>query len=88
MHRLDLEYHKLNVIPRKLDEDKQKAFIEDCDKTLNSLGNDEVVLFADAVHPTHAARPVGCWAPAQDKRTSAIRSPTTSASSRPRIFGS
>jgi hypothetical protein len=48
--------------PRKLDEDKQKAFIEDYDKTLN-----EVVLFADAVHPTHAARPVGCWAPKQDK---------------------
>ena len=67
MHRLDLEYHKPNVIPRKLDEDKQKAFIEDYDKILNSLGNDEVVLFADAVHPTHAARPVGCWAPKQDK---------------------
>jgi hypothetical protein len=31
------------------------------------LGNDEVVLFADAVHPTHAARPVGCWAPKQDR---------------------
>jgi hypothetical protein len=38
-HRLDLD------IPRKLDEDKQKAFIEDYDP-LNSLGNDEVVLFA------------------------------------------
>jgi hypothetical protein len=67
LHRLDLEYHKPNVIPRKLDEEKQKAFIEDYDKILNSLGNDEVVLFADAVHPTHAARPVGCWAPKQDK---------------------
>ena len=21
----------------------------------------------DAVHPTHAARPVGCWAPSQEK---------------------
>jgi hypothetical protein len=31
------------------------------------LGNDEVVLFADAVHPTYAARPVGCWAPKQNK---------------------
>ena len=67
LHRLELEYHKPNVIPRKLDEDKQKAFIEDYDKILNSLGNDEVVLFADAVHPTHAARPVGCWALKQDK---------------------
>jgi transposase len=66
LHRLGLEYHKPQVIPRKLDEDKQKAFIEKYDNLLNSLGNDEVVLFADAVHPTHAARPVGCWAPKQD----------------------
>ena len=56
MHRLGLEYHKPNAIPRKLDEDKQKEFIEDYDKILNSLGNDEVVLFADAVHPTRGRR--------------------------------
>jgi transposase len=67
LHRLGLAYHKPNVIPRKLDEEKQKAFIESYDNLLNSLGNDEVVLFADAVHPTHAARPVGCWAPERDK---------------------
>jgi transposase len=66
LHRLGLEYHKPQVISRKLDEGKQKAFIENYDKLLNSLGNDEVVLFADAVHPTHAARPVGCWAPKPD----------------------
>ena len=46
---------------------KQKAFIEGYEKLLNSLGDDEAVLFADAVHPTHAARPVGCWAPSQEK---------------------
>ena len=67
LHRLGLEYHKPNVIPRKLDEGKQKAFIEGYEKLLNSLGDDEAVLFADAVHPTHAARPVGCWAPSQEK---------------------
>jgi hypothetical protein len=33
-------------------------------KVLNSLPDDEAVLFADAVHPTHAARaPPVCWAP-------------------------
>ena len=63
----NLRYHKPNVIPRKLDEEKQKAFIEGDEKLLNSLGDDEAVLFADAVHPTHAARPVGCWAPSQEK---------------------
>ena len=67
LHRLGLEYHKPNVIPRKLDEDKQKAFIASYEKLLNSLGEDEAVLFADAVHPTHAARPAGRWAPKQEK---------------------
>ena len=66
LHRLGLEYHKPEVIPRKLDEDKQKAFISSYEKLLNSLAEDEAVLFGDAVHPTHAARPVGCWAPKQD----------------------
>ena len=67
LHRLGLAYHKPNVIARKLDVAKQKAFIESYEKLLNSLGDNEAVLFADAVHPTHAARPVGCWAPKQDK---------------------
>ena len=52
LHRLGLEYHKPNVIPRKLDEEKQKAFISSYESLLNSLGDDEAVLFADAVHPT------------------------------------
>ncbi len=33
---------------------------------MNALGLDEAALFVDAVHPTHAARPVGCWAPAKE----------------------
>jgi len=32
------------VIPRKLDEEKQKAFIESYDKLLNSLGDNEAVV--------------------------------------------
>ena len=67
LHRLGLEYHKPEVIPRKLDEEKQKAFIAAYENLLNSMGDDEAVLFADAVHPTHAAQPVGCWAPKQEK---------------------
>src|SRR5450756_2970521 len=67
LHRLGLEYHKPSVIPRKLDEEKQRAFIESYDNLLNSLADNEAVLFADAVHPTHAARPAGCWAPSQEK---------------------
>jgi transposase len=65
LHRLGLEYHKPEVISRKLDEKTQKAQIAAYENLLNSKGDDEVVLFMDAVHPTHAARPVGCWAPKQ-----------------------
>ena len=50
------------------------AFIEHETKTLleegafnAALSDDEAVMFADAVHPTHAVRPVGCWAPKETK---------------------
>jgi len=66
LHRLGLEYHKPEVIPRKLKEKKQKKFIAAYEKLLNSLSHDEAVLFADAVHPTHAVRPAGCWAPSDE----------------------
>ena len=55
LHRLGLDYHKPDVIARKLDEKKQAAFIENYEKLLNSFGNDEAVLFADA----HASDPCG-----------------------------
>jgi transposase len=67
LHRLGLEYHKPEVIPRKPNVVKQKAFIESYDNLLNSLPDNEAVLFVDAVHPTHAARSVGCWAPRHEK---------------------
>jgi transposase len=63
LHRLGLEYRKPELISRRLNEETQKAQIAAYENLLNSKGDDEVVLFVDAVHPTHAARPVGCWAP-------------------------
>jgi transposase len=65
LHRLGLEHRKPQTIPRKLDEAKQQAFIEEYNALLNRIADseEEAVLFADAVHPTHLARPVGCWAP-------------------------
>jgi transposase len=63
LHRLGLEYRKPEVIPRKLNEEKQKAFIKEYEGLLNRLEDDESVVFVDAVHPTHQVRPAGCWAP-------------------------
>jgi transposase len=63
LHRLGMEHRKPKAVSRKLDPAKQAAFIAAYDDLLNHLGDDEAVLFGDAVHPTHAVRPVGCWAP-------------------------
>jgi len=67
LHRLGMEHRKPQAVSRKLDEAEQTAFIEAYDSLLNTLPNDEAVMFADAVHPTHAVRPVGCWAPKDTK---------------------
>jgi transposase len=63
LHRLGREHRKPKTVSRKLDSEKQAAFIKAYDELLNQLEADEVVLFADAVHPTHSMRPMGCWAP-------------------------
>ena len=63
LHRLGMEHRKPKAISRKLDPQKQAAFITAYENLLNQLEADEAVIFADAVHPTHAVRPVGCWAP-------------------------
>jgi transposase len=63
LHRLGMEHRKPKAVSSKLDPDKQAAFIKQYENLMNRIGDDEAVLFADAVHPTHAVRPVGCWAP-------------------------
>jgi transposase len=63
LHRLGMEHRKPKAISRKLDPEKQKAFIDGYETLMNGLDADEAVVFADAAHPTHTVRPVGCWAP-------------------------
>ncbi len=63
LHRLGMEHRKPKAVSRKLDPAKQAAFIKAYEDLMNHVDADEVVLFGDAVHPTHAVRPVGCWAP-------------------------
>jgi transposase len=67
LHRLGLEHRKPQAVSRKLDPAKQKAFIDTYTALLKTLPDDQAVLFADAAHPTHGARPVGCWAPKEVK---------------------
>ena len=57
LHRLDMGHHKPKAVSPKLDPHKEAAFIKAYENLLNQIGDDEVVLFGDAVHPTHAVRP-------------------------------
>jgi hypothetical protein len=61
-----MEHRKPVAVSRKRDPDKQAQFIQSYENLLNQIGDDEAVLFGDAVHPrsrarspTHAVRPVG-----------------------------
>lgn len=63
LHRLGMEHRKPTAISRKLDPVKQTAFIARYEDLLNQILDDETVIFADAAHPSHSVRPVGCWAP-------------------------
>jgi transposase len=67
LHRLGMEHRRPETVARKLDPARQAVFIAAYNNLLDHLGGDEVVLFGDAVHPTHQARPVGCWAPREVK---------------------
>ena len=63
LHRIGMEHRKPKAISRKLDPEKQAAFIKGYESLMNQISADEAVIFADAAYPTHAVRPVGCWAP-------------------------
>jgi transposase len=83
LHRLDMVHRKPKAVSSKLNPAKQAAFIKEYEDLLNHLDADEVVLFGDAVHPTHAVRPVGCWAP----KDTAIAVEQTSGRQRLNIHG-
>jgi transposase len=67
LHRLGLDYKKPQTSGRGLDVEAQRAVIEDYEKLPNSLDPDEVVLFADCIHPRRQPRAVGRWAPSRDR---------------------
>jgi transposase len=67
MHRLGFEYKRPKSLPAQADEAKQAAFIEDYDKLLRSLDDDEAVYFVDAAHPEYQSRPAHGWVRKGDK---------------------
>ena len=67
LHRLGFEYRRPESLPARSDEARQAAFISRYDQLLNGLAADEVVYFADAVHPEYQSRPAHGWVRKGDK---------------------
>ncbi len=67
LHRLGFEYKRPESLPARADEARQAAFISRYDQLLNGLAADEVVYFADAVHPEYQSRPAHGWVRKGDK---------------------
>ena len=61
--RIDFVWRKPEAVPAKSGAKAQRAFIERHEKLRNSLGPDETIVYADAVHPTHQVQYAGQWQP-------------------------
>ena len=63
MNRIGFDWKKPESVPDKIDVETQQKFIDAHEDLRNSLGPDEAVVYVDAVHPTHQAKPAGRWLP-------------------------
>lgn len=61
LNRLGFEYRKPKALPARADAAAQAAFIARYETLMTGLGADEVVYFADAVHPEYQSRPAFGW---------------------------
>lgn len=61
LHRLNFVYKQIVPTPGKLNEEKQKAFVKEYEDMKDNKGKDEVILFADGVHPTHNLHKTKAW---------------------------
>jgi len=69
LHRLGFVYKQTVLIPGKLDEAKQAAFVRKYKKLRDNLPADEAILFGDGVHPSHNVHATKAWVKkGQDKQ--------------------
>jgi transposase len=61
LHRLGFTYHKPKPVPANVDTHAQELFIRKYRRWRKTMGENEVMLFADAVHPTHNSVPSYGW---------------------------
>ncbi|HWY79362.1 MAG TPA: winged helix-turn-helix domain-containing protein [Candidatus Sulfotelmatobacter sp.] len=61
LHRLGFVYKQVVLIPGKLDEVKQEAWLKEYKGLEENKKEDEVILFGKGVHPTHNIHKIKAW---------------------------
>lgn len=61
LHRLGFVYKHTTLVPGKLNEAAQAAFMAEYEQLRDSLPANEVVLFGDGVHPSHNVHATKAW---------------------------
>lgn len=69
LHRLGFVYKQTTLVPGKLDEVKQAAFVKTYEELRDNLPADEAIMFGDGVHPSHNVHATKAWVKkGQDKQ--------------------
>lgn len=61
LHRLGFSYKKPRKMPGKADAKEQKKFVKNYRKLRKNMGKNDVLLFADGVHPQHNPLVMAGW---------------------------
>ena len=61
LHRLGFVYKQTTLVPGRLDESAQAAWLKNYKKLKAKLPEDEVILFGDGVHPSHNVHATKAW---------------------------
>jgi transposase len=84
LYRQKFSYKRPKGTPAKADPERQRQFVEQYEKLLNTLPEDEPVEFGDGVHPTMATKVTYGWI--RKGKTKTI--PTTASRTRMNLMGS
>ncbi len=68
LHRLGFVYKQVVLIPGKLNEEKQEAWLKEYKSIEENKKEDEVILFGDGVHPTHNIHKTKAWIKKGDEK--------------------
>jgi len=61
LHRLGFVYKQTTLVPGKLDEAAQAAWLKGYEQLKSKLPDNEVILFGDGVHPSHNVHATKAW---------------------------